>query len=109
MNLQVMKWLLANRAVVTSILEAVKGWKPDMSLTEKWAIISKVASLVVPLLDRDTVKAMMAAAGNHDVSEALSVDKEGVEALGVDWPTLVRVIVPIITFILQVLNEQFGE
>jgi len=104
-----MKWLLANRAVVTSILEAVKGWKPDMTLVEKWAIISKVASLVVPLLDKGTVKSMMAAAGNHDVPEALSVNAEGVEALGVDWQTMVRVIVPIITFILQVLNEQFGE
>lgn len=109
MNLQVMKWLLANRSVVTAVLEAVKGWRPDMSLAEKWAVISKVATLVLPLLDKETVKAMMASAGNHDVAEALSVDREGVEALGVDWPTLVRVIVPIITFILQVLNEHFGD
>ncbi len=109
MNIQVMKWLLANRALVTSVLEAVKGWRPDMSLTEKWAVISKVAALVLPLLDKDTVRVMAAAAGNHEVVEALSVDREGVAALGVDWPTVVRVIVPIISFILQVLSEQFGE
>ncbi|NBT35583.1 MAG: hypothetical protein EBT03_08620 [Betaproteobacteria bacterium] len=109
MNLQVMKWLLKNRDLVTKVLEAVKGWSPNMTLTQKWEIVAKVAALVVPVLDPTTVKQMMAAAGNHEVAEALSVDREGVELLGVDWPTMVRVIVPIISFILQVLNEQFGE
>jgi len=109
MNLQVMKWLLANRSVVSSVLDAVKGWKADLSLAEKWSIISKVAAIVVPLLDKKTVQSMMAAAGNHEVVEALSVDKQGVEMLGVDWPTVIKVIVPIINFILQILSEHFGE
>lgn len=109
MNLQVMKWLLKNRDLVTKVLEAVKGWSPDLTLTQKWAVIAKVAELVVPALDPATVRVMMAEAGNHDVAEVLNVDRDGVELLGVDWPTIVRVIVPIITFILQALNEQFGE
>lgn len=99
MNLQVIKWLLAHRDLLAKILEAVKGWRRDLPLAEHWEIVDKVARLVIPALSKADVQAML----DSPYEDAVTSFALGAEAhaLGVDWVTLVQLIVPILQAILQ--------
>lgn len=99
MNLAVIKWLLAHRDLLTQILEIVKGWRKDLPLAEHWEIVDKVARLVIPYLSSADVKAMLDSPYEDTVS-AFALGSEA-NALGVDWVTLIQVIIPILQAILQ--------
>ncbi len=58
MNLQVLKWLLAHRDLLTKVLEVAKGFRRDLPPMEQWEIVDKIARLVIPVLKNDDVRAM---------------------------------------------------
>jgi hypothetical protein len=103
MNLAVIKWLLAHREILTQILEVVKGWRKDLSLAEHWEIVDKVARLVIPVLNKSDVQAMLDSPYEDTVS-AFALGSEA-HALGVDWVTLIQVIIPILQAILQAFSQ----
>jgi hypothetical protein len=104
MNLVIVKWLLAHRDLLTKILESVKGWNKDLPLEQHWEIVDKVARLVIPVLTRRDVYAMLDSPYEDTVSSfALGAEAN---ALGVDWVTLVQVIIPILQAILQAFSGE---
>lgn len=103
MNLAVIKWLLANREVLTQILEAVKGWRKDMTLAEHWEVVDRVARIVIPVLTKPDVQAMLDSP-YEDTVGAFVLGSEA-QALGVDWVKLIQVILPILQAILQSFSQ----
>jgi len=109
MNLTVIRWLLAHRDVLMKSIEAVSRLRSDMNYLEKWEIVDQIARLVIPMFDGD-IQALI----NEEVSEwelvAMSEDSESMQlmsagaemqALGLDWAIVVRVLVPIIVNIIR--------
>ena len=103
MNLAVIKWLLAHREVLTQILAVVQGWKKDLPLMEHWEIVDKVARIVIPVLTKPDVQAMLDSP-YEDTVGAFVLGSEA-HALGVDWATLIQVIIPILQAILQAFSQ----
>lgn len=102
-NLAVIKWLLAHREVLTQILEAVKGWRKDMTLAEHWEVVDRVARIVIPVLTKPDVQAMLDSP-YEDTVGAFVLGSEA-QALGVDWVKLIQVILPILQAILQSFSQ----
>lgn len=103
MNLAVIKWLLAHREILTQILDVVKGWRKDLPLAEHWEIVDRVARIVIPVLTKPDVQAMLDSPYEDSVS-AFALGSEA-HALGVDWVTLIQVIIPILQAILQAFSQ----
>ena len=104
MNLAIIKWLLAHRDLLTKILEIVKGWNKDLPFEQHWEIVDKIARLVIPLVSKRDVQAMLDSPYEDTVSSfALGAEAS---AMGVDWVTLIQVIVPLLQTIIQMLAPQ---
>lgn len=101
-NLQIVKWLLAHREVLAQILEVVKVWRKDLPLEEHWNIVDRVARIVIPVLTKPDVQAMLDSP-YEDAVESFALGAEA-HALGVDWLTLIRVIIPILQVIIQAFS-----
>ena len=100
MNMQILRWLLRNSGVLTEVAGIVKGidyW--SLSLPEKWEITQKIGDLLVPAL-ADMPKSL---AYMDDDFAALSLEQSEVSALGVDWATMIEVILPLVIAILRAL------
>jgi len=104
MNLNLIKWLLAHRDLLSQVLEAVKGYNKSLPPLEQWAIVDKVARLVIPVLTSSDVAELQAFDwDNEDTATALAIGSE-YAALGVDWQTLLKVILPILEAIIGALT-----
>lgn len=99
MNLTIIKWLLAHRDLLSKILEIVKGWNKDLPLAQHWDMVDQIARLVIPVLTKQDVQAMLDSPW-EDAPTAFALGAEA-NALGVDWATLIQVIIPILQAILQ--------
>ncbi len=108
MNLQILKWLVAHRDVLTKVVDLVKGYSNDLPPLKKWEIVDSVARLVIPLLSPADIRAM--ADIDWDDDEKVTALGLGAEyaALGFDWQTLVKVIIPILQIILEALSQSDG-
>lgn len=104
MNLTMIKWLLAHRDLLGKIVEIVKGWHKDMPLAAHWDVVDKIARLVIPALTKQDVAAMMDSPW-EDAPTAFALGAEA-NALGVDWVTLIQVIIPILQAILQAFSQE---
>jgi len=104
MNLNLIRWLLAHRDLLTQILDAVRGYNKNLPPLEQWAIVDKVARLVIPVLSSSEVADLQAFSWeNDDTMTALTLGAE-YAAMGVDWQTLLKVIIPILEIILRALT-----
>jgi hypothetical protein len=107
MNLQVLRWLIQHRSVLSQVLEACKGWSNDLTTSQRWEIIDRVARLVLPVLEKEqkSVAAMTIEFEYEEESDVAEAFKLGVEAqsLGIDWKTLVELILPIVVALLEAI------
>lgn len=104
MNLNLIRWLLAHRDLLTQIIEAVKGYNKNLPPIEQWAIVDKVARLVIPVLTSSEVaEFQLYSWENDDAATALALGSE-YAALGVDWQTLLKIIIPILEIVLRALT-----
>ena len=108
MNLKVLQWLLKNKDVLLKIVEISKGFRKDAPYLEQWEIADKIARLLIPIIEPATARALRTwgpdeyvTLANHDIA-MLAIGAE-VQALGIDYKTLIEVILPIIIAILEVL------
>lgn len=108
MNLQILRWLLAHKDVLLQVVDVVKGWSKDLPLLEQWAIVDKVARLVVPLLNEQDMVHLSVDFADEDPVSAFAFGAE-VQSLGLDWATLITVIIPILQVILQALSKPSDE
>ena len=106
MNMQIVKWLVAHRDVLLQVIEAVKPWRKDLPLIEHWNIVDKVARTVIPALSKEDIEALTTYQfGDDEPIEAFALGAE-VSALGLDWVTLIQVIIPILQAILRALADE---
>lgn len=104
MNLNLIRWLLAHRDLLNQIIDAVKGYNKNLPPLEQWAIVDRVARLVIPVLTSSEVAELQTFSWeNDDTATALALGSE-YAALGVDWQTLLKVILPILEIILRALT-----
>lgn len=103
MNLNLMRWLLAHRELLTQVLEAVKGYNKNLAPMEQWAIVDKVARLVIPALTNGDAKDFLAFEYEDQTLQALALGEE-FSAAGVDWYTILKVLIPIIEIILRAIT-----
>jgi hypothetical protein len=115
-NLKVLKWLLAHKDALLQIVEIGKGYSKSLPYLQQWEIVDKIARIVIPILEAEAVTPKVLA---HDdiftevwADDALTDDprevqilQAGVEvqALSVDWKTLVETILPLVVAILKAL------
>lgn len=105
MNLEIIRWLVRHREVLTKAIEAVRQWDPESSLIAKWSVVDEVARLIIPALDEDTVHALLDPWQDSDDVAAFSLGAE-VHAMGLDWRTIVDVLLPVIIAVLKALAEK---
>lgn len=109
MNLKVLRWLMAHRDVLTKVLEIAKKWDSSASMVARWAVVDEIARVVLPVLEKEhtNVSALEYSYEGYDEDEAVEVFSLGVEAgiLGIDWKTLVEVIIPIVMALLDALAK----
>jgi hypothetical protein len=105
MNLQILKWLVSHRDVLGQVLDAVKGWNNDLTSIQKWEVVDKVARLVIPILtEEDIIHLSSYDWQAPDIVESMAVGAE-YAALGMDWQTLLKVLLPILQVILDALAK----
>lgn len=102
MNLQIVKWLIAHKDLLLQVVEAVRPWRKDLSPIQHWEVVDKVARIVIPALTQEDINALCVEDWETDGVEAFSLGVE-YSALGVDWVTLIQVIIPILQAILRAL------
>ncbi len=102
MNLQILRWLLAHRDLLIKVLEAAKKYSRSLPLVEQWAIVDEIARIVIPVLEKESVDVEAMLWGQDDEVEAFSMGAE-VQAMGVDWRTIIEILLPILIKILQSL------
>jgi hypothetical protein len=106
MNMQIVKWLVAHRDVLLKVIEAVKPWRKDLPLIEHWNIVDSVARIVIPALSKEDIEALTTYSyAEEEPVEAFALGAE-VSALGLDWVTLIQVIIPILQAILRALADE---
>jgi len=104
LNLKILRWLLAHRDLLVKVLEAAKKYSRTAPLLDQWAVVDEIARLVIPVLDKDGVDVEALLWSMDDEVEAFSMGAE-VQALGVDWKTIIDILLPILIKILQSLAQ----
>lgn len=105
MNLKMLQWLLKHRDLLMSIVAVAKKFDRNGTYMSQWEVVDEIARIVIPVFEREAadVKSMADDPWDDDVVGAFAVGAE-VSALGVDWQTLVQVVLPILIAILKALS-----
>lgn len=107
MNLKILRWLLAHKDILLQVVEVVKPWRKDLPLIAHWEIVDKVARLVIPVLTDEEIVSLLSADDSGDV-QSLSAAGVEVQAMGIDWMTLVKLIIPLLEAILRAMADKDG-
>lgn len=104
MNLQLIRWLLAHRDLLVQVIEAAKKFDRESTYVEQWAVIDSIARLVIPVFEKEELTAYSLLNGwfDEDQAHAFSLGAE-VQAMGVDWKSLIDVVIPLLVAILKAL------
>lgn len=114
MNLKVLRWLMTHMEVLTKVLEIAKKWDPASSMVVRWGVVDEIARIVLPVIEKELggVSALSVDEATYqwegfDDEEAVEVFSLGAQAgaMGIDWKTLVEVIIPIVMALLDALNK----
>ena len=102
---RIARWLLSHKEAALKIYEAAKGWTPEMSLVEKWAIVDAVARIVIPILVEE---GMLWASSDiyDDDTEVMALGGE-VATLGIPWAAITTIIFPLMQLVFDfILREE---
>jgi hypothetical protein len=118
MNYAVVKWLLAHRDQLTQVIAIAKNYRDTLPLLEQWAILDKIARIVLPVLQDETKNSLAPVAalmyGDEDEDSCVAAYASDVNllsvgaecgALGFDWQVIIKVVLPLIISILQSLQS----
>lgn len=108
MNLAVLRWLLAHRAVLTQVVEVAKKWDASSDLLAKWKLVDEIARLLLPVFQQEDVSVMSFDGGDmygsYEMEEAFELGVQA-QAMGIDWKQLIDVIIPIVIALLEALGR----
>lgn len=104
MNLKLMRWLLAHRELLAEVIELVKTYKADSTLIAKWALVDKLARLIIPVLSNEDIQLLQS--DWHDDMDSVGAFAVGAEyaALGIDWELVIKILLPILEIIIKALQ-----
>ena len=108
MNIQILQWLLKNRDVLMKVVDVAKTYKKELTYSQQWEIVDKIARLVLPVLEQQAVQPKLLAWTEQDDVALLAAGAD-INALGIDYQLLIDVIIPIIIAILQSLVSRKEE
>jgi hypothetical protein len=110
-QIQVLQWLLRNRDVLTKAIEIAKQFSRHKPYMEQWAVVDQLARLLIPaIFANDTNVAAFAMEEDGPVwgddydAKLLSLGAE-VGALGLDWKTVIELLLPVLMAILDALAK----
>jgi hypothetical protein len=103
-NIQIIQWLLKNKDVLLQVVGIAKTWKKDLPYIQQWELVDKIARLVVPVIEAELSQPHTMSAVDAEVA-TLAAGAE-LNALGIDYQTLIETVIPIIVAILQALVAQ---
>jgi hypothetical protein len=106
MNIKVISWLLKHRELLLAVIAAAKKFNRDATYISQWEVVDEIARLVIPVFEREGVDAGALLASDTWESDEVSAFALGaeVQAMGVDWQSLIQVILPILIAILRALS-----
>lgn len=117
MNLKVIQWLLKHRDALIRVVEIAKKFDRSAPYLTQWVVVNEIAQIVLPILEAEAVKPRLLGVtwdgldGEiYDSPQAydvmvFSVGAE-VSALGLDWKTIIDVLLPILIAILQAVGSK---
>jgi len=106
MNLRVIQWLIAHRELLLNVVEAAKDFDKDSAYIKQWEIVDRIARIVIPALDESSINVnSMVSDWYDDEVQAFGMGAQ-VAALGVDWQTLINIVLPILVAILKALADK---
>ena len=115
MNLKIIQWLLKHRDALLKVVEIAKKFDRDSPYLAQWAVVNEIAQVVLPILEAEAVQPKFFGwDGDDDVvvdtpaaydARVFSAGAE-VAALGIDWKTIVEVLIPILIAILQAVGPK---
>lgn len=105
MNLQVLRWLLKNKAVLLQVVEIAKTFDRNATYLEQWDVADKIARILLPVLQEQAVQPRLLDFDSDidDYDTCYLAAGAEVQALGVDYRLLIETILPLVIAILQVL------
>jgi hypothetical protein len=111
MNLAVIKWLIANRDVLTECLSIVSSYDHDSSLLERWEVVNRLARVIIPALEGEDIETLAYGEPSILSDDSYSAMSCGAElsAMGVDWHSLVSTLIPIVIAIIKSLIPSEDE
>ena len=114
-QIQVLQWLLRNRDVLTKAIEIAKQFSRHKPYMEQWAVVDQLARLLIPaIFANDTNVAAFVADSDDPVwgddyeTKLLSLGAE-VGALGLDWKTVIEILLPVLMAVLDALAKLKSE
>jgi hypothetical protein len=115
MNLKVIQWLLKHRDALIRVAEIAKKFDRSAPYLTQWAVVSEIAQIVLPILEAEAVRPKLFGWDGLDGevldtpqaydARVFSVGAE-VSALGLDWRTIIDVLLPILIAILQAVGDK---
>lgn len=117
-QIQILQWLLKNREVLLKAVEVAKQFSRHKPYMEQWAVVDQIARLLIPaIFANDTSVAAFSLDADEPEfghygpeydAKLLSLGAE-VGALGLDWKTVLEVLLPVLMAILDALAKLKSE
>ena len=115
-QIQILQWLLKNREVLLKAVEVAKQFSRHKPYMEQWSVVDQLARLLIPAIFANDTSV---AAFTVDVEEVdyyhrdydaklLSLGAE-IGALGLDWKTIIEILLPVVMAILDALAKLKSE
>jgi hypothetical protein len=107
MNLKILQWLLKHRDALLKVVEIAKRFDRSAPYLAQWALVNEIAQIVLPILEAEALKpTLLSVDWDVDVeAQAFALGAE-VSALGMDWKTIIEVLIPILIAILQAIGPK---
>jgi hypothetical protein len=110
MNLQVLTWLVKHRELLMAVVKEASKFDRSAPYIQQWDVVDRIARIVIPVLQAENISpeafweytAMSLEDGDVQL---LSAGAE-VQAMNIDWRTLIDVIMPVVIAILQSLMKK---
>lgn len=106
MNIKVISWLLKHRELLLAVIAVAKKFDRDGTYMSQWEVVDEIARLVIPVFEKEgaDVNGLLAQdTWESDEVTAFALGAE-VHALGVDWQSLIQIVLPILIAILRALS-----
>lgn len=106
MNLKLIQWLIKHRDVLMAVIEAAKKFDRSADYMSQWDVVDKIARIVIPVLRAENADVRSLAETDWEDDEGVGAFAVGasVAAMGVDWQSLLQIIIPILIGILKSLS-----